>query len=205
MTEIIDREGLITSLYDLGVVQFGEFTLKSGEKSPIYLDLRLLISRPAALRRVANTLQAFAARLKFDRLGGIPMAGLPVAVALSLAMDRPLIYPRPEMKGYLAGRSIVGEYKAGERILLIDDIISGGHSKAQTIVSLEAADLKVRDVLVVADREMGGVEAMAALGITAHAALKLTEILDMLLHLRRIKKKQHQEVTTWMNERKARH
>jgi uridine monophosphate synthetase len=200
---MIDRESLVTSLYDLGAVQFGEFTLKSGEKSPVYLDLRLLISRPATLRRVANTMQAFAGKLKFDRLASIPMAGLPIAVALSLAMDRPLVYARPEIKSHGTGREIEGECKAGETVLLIDDVISGGHSKAESIAVLEAAGLKIKDMLVVVDREMGGVQQMASRGYKVHAVLTLREILTTLARLGRIKKKQLQEVTEWLENRKT--
>jgi len=200
---MIDRESLVTSLHDLGAVQFGDFTLKSGEKSPVYLDLRLLISRPSALRRVANTLQAFAAKLEFDRLAGIPMAGLPIAVALSLAMDRPLIYARPETKKHGTGREIEGECKSGETVLLIDDVISGGHSKAESIAVLEAAGLKIKDMLVVVDREMGGVQQMKARGYTVHPVLTLSEILDTLERLGRIQKKQHDEVHKWLEKRQA--
>ena len=200
---MIDRESLVTSLFDLGAVQFGDFTLKSGEKSPVYLDLRLLISRPSALRRVANTLQAFAAKLEFDRLAGIPMAGLPIAVALSLAMDRPLIYARPETKKHGTGREIEGECKSGETVLLIDDVISGGHSKAESIAVLEAAGLKIKDMLVVVDREMGGVSQMKARGYTVHPVLTLSEILDTLERLGRIQKKQHDEVVKWLEKRQA--
>jgi uridine monophosphate synthetase len=198
---MIDKESLVTSLYDLGAVQFGEFTLKSGEKSPVYLDLRLLISRPATLRRVANTLQAFASKLKFNRLAGIPMAGLPIAVALSLAMDRPLVYARPEIKSHGTGREIEGECKAGETVLLIDDVISGGHSKAEAIAVLEAAGLKIKDMLVVVDREMGGVKQMATRGYRVQPVLTLSEILVTLERLGRIKKKQLQEITEWLEKR----
>jgi orotate phosphoribosyltransferase len=200
---MIDRESLVTSLHDLGAVQFGDFTLKSGEKSPIYLDLRLLISRPAALRRVANTLQAFAGKLEFDRLAGIPMAGLPIAVALSLAMDRPLVYARPEIKKHGTGREIEGECKSGETVLLIDDVISGGHSKADAIAVLEAAGLKIKDMLVVVDRQMGGVQQMAARGYTVHPVLTLREILDTLQRLGRIKKKQYKETIAWLESRQS--
>jgi uridine monophosphate synthetase len=200
---MIDRESLVTSLYDLGAVQFGEFTLKSGEKSPVYLDLRLLISRPGTLRRVANTLMSFASKLKFDRLAGIPMAGLPIAVALSLTMDRPLVYARPEIKSHGTGREIEGECKAGETILLIDDVISGGHSKAESIAVFEAAGLKIKDMLVVVDREMGGVQQMAERGYKVHPVLTLSEILTTLARLGRVKKKQHKEVMEWLEKRKA--
>lgn len=198
---MIDRESLVISLYELGAVQFGEFTLKSGEKSPIYLDLRLLISRPATLRRVANTMQAFATKLEFDRLAGIPMAGLPIAVALSLAMDRPLVYARPEIKKHGTGREIEGECKSGETVLLIDDVISSGNSKAEAIAVLEAAGLKIKDMLVVVDREMGGVKEMAERGYAVHAILSLGEILDTLNRLGRIKKRQHRETMEWLKNR----
>jgi uridine monophosphate synthetase len=200
---MIDRESLVTGLHDLGAVQFGEFTLKSGEKSPIYLDLRLLISRPATLRRVANTLQSFAGKLTFDRIAGIPMSGLPIAVALSLAMDRPMIYARPEMKKHGTGREIEGECKAGETVLLIDDVISGGHSKAEAIAVLEGAGLKITDMLVVVDREMGGVKQMAERGYTVHPVLTLSEILETLQRLGRIKKKQYKEIMAWLETRRA--
>jgi uridine monophosphate synthetase len=200
---MIDRESLVTGLHDLGAVQFGDFTLKSGEKSPVYLDLRLLISRPATLRRVANTLQSFAGKLTFDRLGGIPMAGLPIAVALSLAMDRPLIYARPELKKHGTGREIEGECKSGERVLLIDDVISGVHSKAEAIAVLEGAGLKITDMLVVVDREMGGVKQMAERGYTVHPVLTLSEILETLQRLGRIKKKQYKEISEWLETRRA--
>ena len=198
---MIDRESLVTSLYELGAVQFGEFTLKSGEKSPIYLDLRLLISRPAALRRVANTMQAFASKLEFDRLAGIPMAGLPIAVALSLSMDRPLIYARPEIKKHGTGREIEGECKSGETVLLIDDVISSGNSKAEAIAVLEAAGLKIKDMLVVVDREMGGVKEMAERGYDVHAVLTLREILETLHRLGRIKKRLFKETIEWLDNR----
>jgi uridine monophosphate synthetase len=200
---MIDRESLVTGLYDLGAVQFGEFTLKSGEKSPIYLDLRLLISRPATLRRVANTLQSFASKLTFDRIAGIPMSGLPIAVALSLAMDRPMVYARPEIKKHGTGREIEGECKAGETVLLIDDVISGGHSKAEAAAVLEGAGLKIADMLVVVDREMGGVQQMAERGYTVHPVLTLSEILDTLQRLGRIKKKQYKEIMAWLETHRA--
>jgi len=200
---LIDRESLVTGLHELGAVQFGDFTLKSGEQSPIYVDLRLLITRPAILRRVANVLQSMATRLTFDRLAAIPMAGLPIGVALSLMMDRPLIYPRLQTKMHGTGREIEGEWRTGESVLLIDDVISGGQSKIESITVLEAAGLKIVDMLVVIDRQMGGAEEMAARGYRLHSTLTLTDILDILLRLKRITKRQHQQVNDWLQARKG--
>ena len=145
---MIDKESLVVSLHDLGAVQFGKFKLKSGEISPIYLDLRLLVSRPATLRRVARMMQASAGRSKFDRLAAVPLAGLPIGVALSLAMDRPLVYPRTgAKKGHGTGRSVEGAYNPGETVLLVDDVISRASSKLEATSALEDAGLKVNDRL----------------------------------------------------------
>lgn len=195
---MIDLESLIVELYELGAVQFGEFTLKSGEVSPVYMDLRLLVSRPNILRRVAHTLQAQASLLGFDRLAGIPLAGLPLGVALSMAMDRPLIYPRMQTKQHGTGRQIEGEFKPGETVLLIDDVLSRGDSKLEAIAVLEDAGLKVPNLLVVVDREMGGVQDLADKGYQVHSALTMHSILDTLYSKRRISKKQHMEVVKWL-------
>ncbi len=200
MEALIDKESLIVSLHELGAVKFGEFTLKSGEKSPVYLDLRLFVDRPATLRRVARMMQAYATPLKPDRLAAIPMAGLPIGVALSLTMDVPLIYPRPQVKDHGIGRFIEGTYAPGETVLVIDDVLTRAHSKLAAISLLEAVQLKVTDLLVVIDRQMGGAEALAAKGYRVHTILTLQEVLDTLLALRRMSADQHRFVTAWLEE-----
>lgn len=198
---MIDLESLILDLHELGAVQFGEFTLKSGEVSPIYVDLRLLVSRPRTLQRVSHMLQAVASLLHFDRLAGVPLAGLPIGVALSMTMDRPLIYPRMQAKGHGTGRQIEGEFKPGETVLLIDDVLSRGDSKLEAIAVLEAAGLKVPNLLVVLDREMGGVEDLANKGYQAHSALTMHSVLDTLERTGRITSQQHTKVLVWLGQR----
>ncbi len=197
---MIDLESLILDLHELGAAQFGEFTLKSGEKSPVYVDLRLLISRPSTLRRVAHTLQSLASLLHFDRLAAIPLGGLPIGVALSMVMERPLIYPRMQAKQHGTGRQIEGEFKPGETVLLIDDVLSRGDSKLEALAVIEAAGLKVPNLLVVIDREMGGVQDLANKGYQVHSALNMHMILDTLYHKRRITKKQYTEALAWLDQ-----
>ena len=201
---MIEKESLILGLHDLGAVQFGEFTLKSGERSPVYVDLRLLISRPATLRRVAHTMAAYTPRLTFDRLAAIPMGGLPIGVALSLTLDQPLIYPRLQAKEHGTGRPIEGIYRSQETVLLIDDVLTRGHSKLESIARLEAAGLQVKDVLVLIDRQMGGGALLASKGYRVHSVLTLREILDVLLQLKRITDEQHRAVTSWLENARPR-
>mgnify|MGYP005845690577 CR=1 FL=1 len=178
MRESVER--IAESLYDIGAVQFGEFRLKSGLMSPIYIDLRLLPSHPWLLRDVAAALACAAAKLPFHRIAGIPYAGLPIGVALSLEMDKPLIYPRKEAKEHGTRKAIEGEYKPGETVLVVDDLVSTGGAKIEAIEPLLAAGLEVQNVLVVVDREQGGREELAARGYTLHALFTLSQMLDML-------------------------
>lgn len=195
-----DKEALIVALDEIGAVKLGEFTLKSGETSPIYLDLRLLVSRPDVLRHAARMMHEKAAGLAFDRAAGIPLAGLPIGVAFSLEAGVPLIYPRPQVKEHGTGRSVEGVYEPGERVLLIDDVISRADSKLEAIAQLEAVPLVVRDLLVIVDRQMGGADLLAEAGYTLHALLTLQEILDTLAALGRISPEQHKSVIDWLEK-----
>src|SRR5581483_10967059 len=102
---------LARDLLESGCVRFGEFTLKSGQKSPIYLDLRRLVSHPTSLKRVAHAYAELLRGLTFDRIAGIPYAALPIATATSLELNKPLIYPRREVKEYGTRAAIEGEYQ----------------------------------------------------------------------------------------------
>jgi orotate phosphoribosyltransferase len=190
----VSKDALPQQLFDAGCVQFGTFTLKSGLTSPVYIDLRLLASHPTLLRDVAHEMAAFARTLAFDRIAAIPLAGLPIGTALALEMDRPMIYPRPEVKAHGRRRAIEGEFAPGETALVVDDLITRGTSKIEAIEPLKDAGLVVQDVLVLIDREQGGVEDLAQQGYRLHAILKFTDILDSLKESRRITAEQHAEV-----------
>jgi len=178
-TAIVERE-LSELLHRIGAVRFGEFTLKDGRTSPFYLDLRGLISHPDALARVARAMLQRAASLRYDRLAGIPYAGLPLAVAMAMVGGQPMVYARKEAKEYGTRRRIEGEYRAGERALLIDDVITSGGSKLEARAPLIEAGLVVEDVLVVVDREDRGREAMHDAGLRLHSVLKVRALLGHL-------------------------
>jgi uridine monophosphate synthetase len=169
---------LIRRLFEIGAVRFGEFTLRSGIRSPFYIDLRVVISFPDVLETIGALIAAEVARCGADRIAGIPYAGLPLAVAASLAGRVPLIYPRREDKSYGTRRRIEGLFAPGERVVLIDDIITDGASKFEAITPLEEAGLIVRDLVILIDREQGGREVLAARGYALHALLTISECFD---------------------------
>jgi orotate phosphoribosyltransferase len=205
------HESLAMGLFETGCVQFGRFKLKSGMISPIYIDLRLLVSDPAMLWQTAGALaeiirglpgpegQPTRPPLTFDRIAAIPYAALPIGVALSLTMDRPMIYPRKELKTYGTSRPIEGRFDPGEKILLLDDLITRGDSKLNAIAPLEQVGLIVEDILVIIDREQGGADVLTEHGYRLHSLLTLREMLDILAHQKAITLEQHTEALDYLN------
>ena len=169
---------LADSLLEAGCVKFGEFTLKSGLTSPIYIDLRRLVTYPKLLTQVAAAYLPILKSLKFDRMAGLPYAAIPIATAISLQSGYPMIYPRKEAKTYGTKAEIEGEYQAGETAVVVDDVTTTGSSKFEGIEKLTGAGLKVRDVVVLIDRQSGAKEALAEAGFHLHAVLTISELLE---------------------------
>jgi uridine monophosphate synthetase len=193
-----EYSALARDLITSGCVRFGQFKLKSGLLSPIYMDLRRLVTYPAILRRVARAYAAQLETIPFDRLAGIPYAALPIATAVALEMERPLVYPRREAKEYGTRATIEGEYNSGERIAVIDDVTTTGGSKLEAIEKLEAVGLTVRDVIVLIDRMQGAGELLAQAGYQLHTILTLPALLDEWLHQGAISPAQRDEVQAFL-------
>jgi uridine monophosphate synthetase len=177
-----DTTNLLASLADglleAGCIKFGEFTLKSGLKSPIYIDLRQIITYPKLLEQIGVAYLPLLHPLTFDRIAGLPYAAIPIATAISLAGNYPMIYPRKEVKEYGTKAEIEGEYHAGETVVVIDDLATTGGSKFEAIEKLTAAGLKVKDVVVLIDRQSGAKESLEQAGFRLHAVLTITQMLD---------------------------
>ena len=190
---------LILDLARISAVRFGQFTLKSGQTSPIYIDLRLLASYPDVLQRVAAAYAALLRGLDFDRIAAIPYAALPIGSAVALLTGRPLIYPRKETKAYGTRRAIEGVYKPGERAVVLDDLITTGGSKIEAISPLQQAGLEIQDVVVLIDRESGGREMLTQAGYRLHSVLTLRQILDVLAQHDQISAEQRASVLNWLD------
>ena len=109
-----ELDALSLALFEIGAVRLGNFTLHSGRKSPIYIDLRLLVSYPAVLDQVAAAYQPLLERCEYDVLAAYPYAALPIGTAIALQSGRPLIYPRKTAKGYGTGKLVEGVWKVGQ-------------------------------------------------------------------------------------------
>jgi len=172
---------LINDMYAIQALRFGEFKLKSGALSPFYVDLRIIISYPMLLQAIAQRILALLAPLTFQRVAGIPYAGLPIATAVSLTEGFPMVYARKEAKDHGIKRVIEGKFAAGETVVLIDDVITDGASKFEAAEPLLQAGLIVKDFAIFLDREQGGADRLREKGYALHSALRIS---DVLAHLR---------------------
>jgi uridine monophosphate synthetase len=157
-----------------------------------------LVTHPAILRRVAQAYAEMLKSLEFDRLAGIPYAALPIATAIALEIDRPLIYPRREAKDYGTKATIEGDYQAGETIVVIDDLATTGGSKIEAIQKLEEAGLKVRDIVVLIDRGQGAGAMLAEAGYRLHSVVNLNDLLPEWLRTGAISQAQFEEVMEFL-------
>ncbi|MCA9940218.1 MAG: orotate phosphoribosyltransferase [Anaerolineales bacterium] len=187
-------QSLAATLFDIGAVQFGNFTLHSGKRSYIYMDLRVLVSFPEALRRVALAYRQILVSLSFDLLAAYPYAALPIGTAIALEMNVPLIYPRKEVKNYGTGKLIEGRWQIGQRAVLIEDLVTSGASIGQAIAPLKAEGLLVEEAVVLIDREQGGRETLREQGYRLHSVMTLSQLLAELEREERITAKQRARV-----------
>jgi orotate phosphoribosyltransferase len=192
-------ESLALTLFDIGAVRLGQFTLTSGKKSPIYLDLRLLASYPQALRRAAAVYRAILAPMTYDVLVATPLAGLPIGTAVALDMDQRLIYPRNQAKSYGTKKMIEGQWEAGETAVVLDDVITLGGSIVRTLNTLRDVGIQASEAVVLVDRQQGGREVLREHSCTLHAGFTLSQLLVVLEANQRITAAQHSEVRAALN------
>jgi orotate phosphoribosyltransferase len=196
---------LADTLWKLGAIRFGDFTLgRTAVHSPVHVNLRLLISKPAALQRAARVIRDEVATLQrmlnpqvapFQLVAGVPFGGLHLATAYSLTAKVPLIYIRPQQAD---GVRIEGLHERGQTVLVIDDLITGGHSILDTAQRLRGEGLQVRDAVVLVDRQQGGRQALRKAGVNLTSVLTLQVILNYLMSSGKITEESYQRTLAYL-------
>lgn len=193
------REDFLLKAYELGIIKFGNFTLKSGIESPFYVDLRPLASSPQLLKTLANNLLDEVENTSFELICGVPYAALPMATTMSLASGIPLIIKRKENKGYGTKRMLEGVFQNGQNCLLVEDVITSGQSLLETIEEVEREGLIVTDIVVVLDREQGGIEKLKKKGYKVHTLFTINEVINILHRYHRLSDAELARVKNFLN------
>jgi orotate phosphoribosyltransferase len=205
---------LAKALWELGAVQFGDFTIgRTTQHSPIYVNLRLLISNPRALSRAARVMHDEIQTLMgmrnpqvkpFERVCGIPFGGLHLATAYSLRSRVPMIYVHPAKERNGNRVFVEGRFEQGESVLLIDDLVTSGGGIVETAEFLRVnAGLNVRNVLVLLDRQEGARELLRERGYTLTSILGLETMLTYLMASGLIEEQQYKNSTDYIQRRRA--
>jgi orotate phosphoribosyltransferase len=156
----------------------GDFVLRSGKRSSVYLDKYRFETDPALLAPLADALAEEAARVEPGAalLAGPELGAVPLVTALALRDGRPFVIVRGAAKGYGTANRLEGVYEAGARVLLVEDIVTSGGAAISALEALREAGLVVENALCVLDREEGGAEALATLGVTLHPLLRRVDL-----------------------------
>lgn len=192
------KKELIKELFEAKCIKFGQFTLASGKTSPIYVDLRRMISYPELFSKCIQEYVELSRNLRFDCVAAVPYAALPAASGVAQRLMAPMIYPRKEAKTHGTGQMIEGAFAQGETALLIEDVITTGGSIITALQTLKEGGMVVKDVIVLVDRQQGGDEVMAAEKVNLHSVMTIKEVVEILHEEGKLENDLYQEVRSYL-------
>ncbi|KAM6934640.1 uridine 5'-monophosphate synthase [Xenentodon cancila] len=198
----ISMDSLILKLHDADAVKFGEYKLKSGLLTPIYIDLRVVVSYPVLMNEVSSLIYKRMQEegLQFDSVCGVPYTALPLATIICSRHELPMLIRRKEAKDYGTKKMVEGKFCEGDTCLIIEDTVTSGSSILETAEVLHKEGLKVTDAIVLMDREQGGLEMLASQGIRLLPIICMSKLLSVLLAAERIDSQTAQNVCKFIQE-----
>jgi orotate phosphoribosyltransferase len=167
------------ALLECGALTYGEFTLASGKKSSYYIDIKKASTDPRVLAELAEEMACYMAAkgIVVDRIAGVVLGSIPLAVALSLRTGTPYVMVRKEKKDHGTSKLIEGGLMQNDRVLVVEDVVTSAGSSAEAITILRNAGAKVSTVLTVIDRQDGGKEKLADMGVELLSLLTANDVL----------------------------
>ncbi|XP_028044000.1 uridine 5'-monophosphate synthase [Bombyx mandarina] len=197
-------EDLALKLFSIDAVKFGDFTTKTGIKTPAYFDLRVIVSYPDIMELTSNMLYDLAVKdSQFDHLCGVPYTALPIATLLSIQAKKPMLMRRKETKSYGTKKSIEGHFKKDDTCLIIEDVITSGSSILETVKDLKNEGLVTTEAAIILDREQGGRENLAKNGIHVKSLFTMRTLIEILKKHKKITDEIVVTVKNYLNETKA--
>lgn len=208
-------EELLVDLHKAGAIKFGTFTLKSGERSPYYIQLRELSSYESGVGR--NILKQVGIALgqlirenvpQVDRIVGVAYAGIPLAIAITMETGIPSCYTRKEIKAHGISRFIEGQLNHGDTLVIVDDLVTTGESKMEAVEAIQKEcekrkiEVKIKGIACLFDREEGGAEFLAKEGFDFYALLKISEAAQVLREKNLMQEEEYRAVQEYVETKK---
>jgi orotate phosphoribosyltransferase len=179
-------------LLKIDAIKFGVFKLTSGKASPYYIDLRVVPSFPDAFREICDFYAEYITNqigLKnFDRIAGVPLAGIPFASQIAYNLKKPFLYMRKGIRLHGRERRVEGILVSGDKVLLIDDLVTTGLTLKKAADAVRAEGGVVTEAIAFLDREEGGKQLLEKNGIKLHPLLKISEMANTLYEIGAIDK-----------------
>ncbi|XP_015436497.1 PREDICTED: uridine 5'-monophosphate synthase [Dufourea novaeangliae] len=195
---------LAVALFEIDALKFGEFVTKIGLKTPVYFDLRVIVSYPKVMARLAKALWKFSEDCSnIVQICGVPYTALPLATLISMDSNIPMLIKRKEVKPYGTMKMIEGQFKQGDNCVIIEDVVTSGSSILETVHTLRNQGLEVTDTFVVINREQGGRKNIENHGIRMKSLYTITTILAYLLEANKITPKIVKDVTDYLSKYQA--
>lgn len=158
----------------------GDFVLRSGKRSRFYLDKYRFSTQPDLLEAIAARIAAAVSDAEPDavRLAAPELGAVPLAAGASLASRLPYVIVRGQAKEYGTANRVEGQFEPGENVCLVEDVVTTGGAAVEAIHALREHGLECRTAVCVVDREEGGADALARVGVRLRAIFRAAEILE---------------------------
>jgi uridine monophosphate synthetase len=201
---MVNKTDLIVELHNNGVIQLKETTLKSGVVSPYYCDFRRVGSNPELFKNLLDYLKSIVEDMEedgvsYEHIAGVPYGGISLAVGLGINHNKSVVIPRTNKKQYGNKKDIEGIYEIGDTILLIEDTVTSGVSVLETIKKIEKNGCLVENVIVLLDREEGGVETIRDAGYQVETVFQINKVLNTLVSKQLIDDFKYESVANFVN------
>lgn len=171
-----EKNQLISLLKDNNVIKFGKFTLSSGRESDYYVDMKKAITDPQILYQVSKIISQLISDDDIDRVAGPALGAVPIATAVALHAGIPMLMIRKAQKDYGTSQLIEGELKTGDKVIVVEDVTTTGHSLLKAVRAVQDNGGVVERTFVVVDREEGAVEELKKQGITLEPLVSISEV-----------------------------
>lgn len=161
----MQKQELIAALKACGAVRYGDFTLASGKKSKYYIDIKKASTDPKTLKLIARQAALRVKEMDINTVTGVELGGVPLATAVSMETELPLLIVRKTVKDYGTKSRFVGDIKSGDKLVMLEDVTTSGGSVIDAIQIVRETGAEVKYVICVVDREEGAKENLKELNV----------------------------------------